>query len=77
MLVIDDASICKIDIVKDKTKECKTKINMIPGDLARYLQPLGVSINKIFEDELKMRYTKYCIVQKDTKAMVTQEDLIY
>ena len=52
MLVIDDASICKIDIVKDKTKEWKTKINMIPGDLARYLQPLDVSINKIFKDEV-------------------------
>ena len=76
MLVMDDALMHKIDIVKDKIKECKTKISMIPGGLTRYLQPLDVSINKPFKDELKKRYTRYCIYQKDTKARVTQEDLI-
>ena len=39
-------------------------------------QPLDVSINKRFKDELKKRYIKYCIDQKYTKARVTQEDLI-
>ena len=76
MLVMDDASMHKIDIVKDKIKECNTKISMIPGGLTRYLQPLDVSINKPFKDELKKRYTKYCMDQQDNKARVTQEDLI-
>ena len=49
---------------------------MIPGGLTRYLQPQNVSINKSSKDELKKRYTKYCIDQKDTKIRVTQEDLI-
>ena len=33
MLMTDDASMHKIDIVKDKIKECKIKISMIPGGL--------------------------------------------
>ena len=71
MLVMDDPSMHKIDILKDKIKECKAKISMISCGLTRYLQPLDVSINKPFKDELKKRYIKYCINQKDTKARVT------
>ena len=74
--MMDDASMHKIDMVKVKLKECKTKISMIPHGLTRYLQPIDVYINKPFKDELKKRYTKYCIDQKDTKARITQEDLI-
>ena len=65
-----------IDIVKDKIKELKTKISMIPGGITRHLQPLDESINKPLKDELKKRYTKYCTDQKDIKARVTQKDLI-
>ena len=71
MLVMDYASMQKIHIVKDKAKECKIKISMIPGGLARYLQSLNVSINKPFKDELKKRYTKYCIDQQGIKKRVT------
>ena len=49
---------------------------MIPGGLTGYLKPLDVSINKSFKDELKKRYTKYYIVQNNTRTMLTQEDLI-
>ena len=35
--VMDDASMLKINIVKDKNKECKTKISTYPGWLTRYL----------------------------------------
>ena len=52
MLVMDNALMHKINILKDKIKECKTKINMIPGGLTRYLQPQDVSVNKPFNDEL-------------------------
>ena len=76
ILVMDDASMHKIHIVKNKIKECKTKISMIPGGLTRYLQPLDVSINKPFKDKLKKRYTKYYMNQQDIKARVTQENMI-
>ena len=66
----------KINIVKDKIKELKTKISMILGRFTRYFQLIDISINKQLKDELKKRYTKYCIDQKDTKAKVTQTDLI-
>ena len=61
MLVMDDASVRKIDIVEDKIKECETKISMIPDGLKIYLQPLDVLINKPIKNELKKRYTKYYI----------------
>ena len=53
-----------IDNAKDKIKECKIKISMIPGGLTRYSQPLDVSISKLFKDELKKRYIKYYIDKK-------------
>ena len=75
MLVMDDALMHEIDIVNDKIKENKTKIIMISGGLTRYLQSLEVSINKLFKDELKKRYTKYCMDQQDIKTTIPQEDL--
>ena len=53
----------------------KIQISLIPGGLTRYVQPLDASINKPFKDELKKKYTKYFIDQKDT-FKVTQKDLI-
>ena len=37
---------------------------------------MNVSINKLFKDELKKSYTKYCIDQLDIKARFSQENLI-
>ena len=76
MLVVDNTSIRKNDIVKDKIKKYKTNINMIPSELTRYLQPLDASINNPFNNELEKRCTKFCIDQKDTEARVTQENMI-
>ena len=50
---------------------------MILNGLTRYFQPLNLSINKLFRDELKKMHIKYCIDQKDTKTRETQGDLLY
>ena len=73
---MNGASMHKTDAVKDKIKECKTKISMTSGGLMRYLQNLDVFFNKLFKNKLKKRYAKYWIDQQHTKARVTQEDLI-
>ena len=49
---------------------------MIPGGLTKYLQPLDVSINKPFKDELRKKYTDYWIETKNSNAKVSQNDLI-
>ena len=64
MLVIDDASVYKIENIQQKFKNCGKKISLIPGSLIGYLQPLGVEINKHFKDELRKKYTEYLLEQK-------------
>ena len=61
----------KINIVKDIINENKEKTSMIQEELTRYLQPLDISINKPFKNELKERYTKYIMDHQDIKARVT------
>ena len=76
MLVMDDASMHKLDVIKKKINDWETSISMIPGGLTRYLQPLDVSINKSFKDELRKKYTDYWMETKNSNAKVSQNDLI-
>ena len=39
MLVMDDASMHKLDVIKQRINNWETSISMIPGGLTRYLQP--------------------------------------
>ena len=61
MLVMDDASMNKIPEIKRSAELSETKVMMISGGLTRYLQPLDVSINKPFKEEISRKYNEYCI----------------
>ena len=61
MLVIDDASVYKIENIQQKFENCVIRISLIQGSLIGYLQPLGVEINKHFKDELRKKYTEYLL----------------
>ena len=68
MLVMDDASMHKLDVIKKKINDWEISISMIPGGLTKYLQPLDVSINKPFKDELRKKYTDYWMEIKNSNA---------
>ena len=53
MLVLDNATTHNTNKVKDKIKECETYVSMIPSGLTLKLQPLDISINKVFKENLK------------------------
>ena len=50
----------------------QNKDKYYPGGLKNYLQSFDIFITKLFKDELKKRYTKYCIDQKDTNARISK-----
>lgn len=56
MLVWDSFKAHLTDKVKDKCREIKTKMAVIPGGLTSMLQPLDVSLNKPFKDRLKSKW---------------------
>ena len=61
MLVMDDASMNKMPEIKRSVELSETKVMIIPRGLTRYLQPLDVSINKPFKEEIRRKYNEYCI----------------
>ena len=56
MLVMDNASMHKIPEINRSVELSETKVMMIPGGFTRYLQPLDVSINKPFKEEIRRKY---------------------
>ena len=74
MLVMGDASMHKIPEIKRSVELSETKVMMIPGGLTRYLQPLDVSINKPFKEEIRRKYNEYCI--ENTNLKVSRKQII-
>ena len=55
--------------MKDKIKECKTALSVIPSGLAWRLQPLDISISKVFKESLKKQVCKLLNWQNNIKAL--------
>ena len=67
MLVMGDASMHKILEIKRSVELSETK-KMMSGGLTRYRQPLDVSINKRFKEEIRRKCNEYCIENTDLKV---------
>ena len=68
MLVLDNATTHNSNKVKEKIKECETYVSMIPSGLTWKLQPLDISINKVFKENLRNKCVSYCIKNNNLKV---------
>ena len=53
---------------KDKIKVCKTALSVIPNGLTWILQPLDISINKVFKESLRTIYAGYLAYNSNIKV---------
>ena len=61
LLVLDNLITQKIIKVKDKIKEYENSLSIIPSGIAWRLQPLDISINKVFKNSLRNKHVEYWI----------------
>ena len=66
LLVWDKFSAHLTDGVRKTLNDAKTDIAVIPGGLTSILQPLDVSLNKPFKDELRKRWTAWMAAESYT-----------
>lgn len=59
MLVLDSFRGHLVERVREKFRELRTDIAVIPGGLTSVLQPLDVSLNKPFKDNVRRLYTNW------------------
>ncbi|GES91790.1 pogo transposable element with KRAB domain [Rhizophagus clarus] len=59
LLVLDSFSAHKTDVVKQRFREKKTDLAVIPGGLTSRLQPLDVSLNRSFKAKVRNLYNNW------------------
>lgn len=59
LLVVDSFRGHLVDSVRTKLKELRTDLAVIPGGLTSMLQPLDVSLNKPFKDNVRRLYAEW------------------
>ena len=73
LFVLDNAT-THTNKVKEKIKECEIYVSMIPSGLSWKLQPLDISINIVFKENLRNKYVSYSIENNNLK--VTKSTII-
>ena len=73
---MDDVSILNFEKLKQKFKDCYTKISMISGGLTRHHQSLDVPIDNPLKDELKKNVLRIELNKNKTAHKFLKKDLI-
>ena len=76
LLIIDKASSHICDEVIESCTENYMNISILPAGTTSVLQPLDISINKIFKTFIKEKYIKYCIDNNVLFSKVQKDDII-
>ena len=56
---MDSVSAHKADSVKDQLKDLNTHIAIIPGGLTKILQPLDLTVNRVFKSKVRERWERW------------------
>ena len=59
LLIMDSMASHKKDTVKDNLLKCKTQLAIIPGGLTCKLQPLDLTVNRVFKDRMRYIWEKW------------------
>uniref|UniRef100_A0A0K0FPR9 DDE-1 domain-containing protein n=1 Tax=Strongyloides venezuelensis TaxID=75913 RepID=A0A0K0FPR9_STRVS len=63
MIIMDSARCHITDVVKEEVRKT-SKLAIIPGGLTKFLQPLDVSVNKPFKENLRSRWKAWMCNQE-------------
>ncbi len=61
VLVLDSMTAHKCESVKVHAKKMNTRLSIIPGGLTKLLQPLDISVNKAFKDNLRLIWENWMV----------------
>ena len=73
---MDSAPVHISEEIKNLYLSNNKRLLFIPSGLTSVLQPLDVSINKLFKEEVRNKYAEYLIKNKDMSNKVNREDII-
>ena len=76
LLIMDSAPAHITEEIKNLYLSNNKRLLFIPSGLTIVLQPLDVTINKLFKKGIRNRYAEYLIKNKNMSYKVNREDII-
>ena len=73
---MDSAHVHISEEIKNLNLSNNKRLLFMPPGLTSVLQPLNVSINKLFKDGIRNKFAEYLIKNKDIPNKVNREDII-